>query len=940
VSTPARVVVLWLVLLMAVAAPATAQGTFNLLGNRNHPELTWSVYDTEHFRVVFSDGLAAVASRAGSIAEQAYAIQRQNLGLTFNRRYYIFLSDRDQVPNGGTTPFGYMFVYVNPAQYIPLFSNKAGWLETVIPHELVHALLFENTGGWLSIFLPFGRGSIPSEIHEGMAQLYGGEAWSVERGDRHLNRLVRNYQTRVNPFTIDAGPETYAVGFAKVKWLRQALTDQQVGSIFSREHAKARFNFGEAFKRVAGRDYSNVEDEWRRAVNVYYNWREGTAERTEDLGATLKELTADQYLAVKRSPSGGGTAFAGIKRRQNPNVALYYHDAASKRLTRLAEKSVRGNFSFDRAGQRIAFSRWHFGAHGDILADLYLVDVRTGDETAVTHNLRAVEPVFVGAQELVFVKQDGLISNLYRLSLAEGATPEKLTDFSTEWHFADLSASPDGRYVAAAFVNPGAQRQGIAILDVTTRTLVEHPQPAIARAPLFAPHGGNEILFTSDEDGVRNVYRLDLATARKTAVTKQANSVLITDWPEEHKAYGIRQIDDQPEAFVLDPYRTAQSFPAELQPYYRQWRDVQPAAAMVFEDQPAAGDFRGPFRALSTFRPLGIVPSLALIQNHLAVGVQGLAADMPGKHLLAADVLSNFRAGSTPNFGVNYLNRTTRFDLSAQVEYRDVTTYYFYGAEDLFEGVWSARSDLTIGWEQDSHYRSQRLHAGVAVADSEILSTPPSGATGPQTASRSAEPYRMGSLFADYRFSRVQPYAAFPEDGTWLEFNYAYDRSLDAGTFSYQTISLGAHRLHPLAGSRLNVLASALVAAQPGKVPEQDRLGMAKYSSSNSLLSYSKQVYVRGGDQYLPGDRLFTGTLELRVPSDLLELVSFVDLAQVWGEGSSAAREDRNQLSVGAGLRLPPVLGSSVEMGWAWQLNKVPSDEGRFYLMVQRIVPF
>lgn len=938
-SSRARLLVLWLCLLTGVPRPATAQGTFNLLGVRNHPELTWSVYDTDHFRLVFSDGLAEVASRAGSIAEQAYAIQKRNLGLTFNRRYYIFLSDRDQVPNGGTTPFGYLFIYVNPARYLTLFSNPAGWLETVIPHELIHALLFENTRGWLSTFLPFGRGSVPDEIHEGMAQLYGGEGWSVERGDRHLNLLVRNDRARANPLTIDAGPGVYAVGFAKVKWLRQTLTDQQVGSIFAREHVKARFSFDRAFKRVTGRDYSDTEDQWRRAINVYYNWRAGTAERTEDVGATLGEIEADQFLAVKRSPSGAGTAFAGIRRRQNPNFALYYHDDASKRLTRLAEKNVRGNFSFDRDGSRIAFSRWHFGTHGDILADIYLVDVRTGHETTVTNNLRALEPVFVGAQELVFVKQDGLISNLYRLSLAAGATPERLTDFSSERHFADLSASADGRYVAAAFVNPGDTRQGIAILDLTTRTFVEHPQPAICRAPLFAPHTSDELLLTCEEDDVHNVYRLDLATAQRTAVTKQANSVLITDWPEKHKAFGVRQIDDQPEAFVLDPYRPAQSYPAELQPYYRQWRDTEPAAAMVINDKPVAGAFRGPFRGLSTFRPLGLIPTFALIKNHLAVGVQGLAADMPGTHLFGADVLSNFRAGSSPNFGVNYLNRATRFDLAAQFGYRDVTTHYFYRSEDLFEGIWSARSDLTIGWDQDAHYGTQRLHVGVAVADSEILSTPPTDAAGLTPVTPPAGAYRTASLFADYRFSRVQPYAVFPEDGTWLEFNYAFDRSVDAGDFSYQTISIGAHRLQPFTRARASLLASALVAAQPGKVPAQDRLGMAKYSSSNSLLSYSKQVYVRGGEQYLPGDRLFTGTLEMRVPSDLLELVSFVDLARVWGDGLDLASEDRNQLSAGASLRLPPVLGSSIELGWAW-LNNVPSGKGRFYLIVQRIVPF
>lgn len=116
---------------------------------------------------------------------------------------------------------------------------------------------------------------------------------------------------------------------------------------------------------------------------------------------------------------------------------------------------------------------------------------------------------------------------------------------------------------------------------------------------------------------------------------------------------------------------------------------------------------------------------------------------------------------------------------------------------------------------------------------------------------------------------------------------------------------------------------------------------MAKYSSRNSLLSYSKQVYVRGGEQYLPGDRQLTATMELRLPAlDRLELVSFADVSRLWGAGSNLASEDKNVLAGGFGLRLPPVLGSGLELGWARQLSGASPHDSRFYLMVRRILPF
>ena len=943
VSTKYLRVLCFALLLAARQAPAAAQGTFTLFGSRNHPELTWSIYDTEHFRVVYSDGLAEVAKRAGSIAEQAYDIQRQTLSLAFRGRHHIFISDRDQIPNAGTSPFGYTFIYVNPARYLTLFSSSTGWLEEVIPHELVHALIFENTRGWLEVVLPLAGGSVPRDIHEGMAQFYGGETWGVERGDRYLNLLIRNGETRPRPLAIDAGLGEYALGFAKLKWLRQTVSDQEIGTIFARGDGHARFRFGKAFSRVTGRAYADVEKEWRQAMNVYYNWRAGTAEPTQRLGPTLEEAEADYLLVVKRSPHGEGLAFSGVKRLQSPDFALYYHDYNTRRLKRLAEKNIRDNFSFDPGGRRIAFTRWHYGTHGDIIADIYLVDVRTGEETRVTEDMRALEPLFVGAEELVFVKQDGLVSNFYRLSLADGATLEKLTGFSNERHFADLSVSGDGRYVLAAYVHPEAKSQGIVMLDLATKTVVEKPQSAIIRFPLFAPHTNNEILFTSEEGGVLNVYRLDVNNGTRTTVTRQADSVLVTDWREEGRAIGIRQFDvERNEAFALDPYRLARDFPAELQPHYSKWLETEPGTKMAFDNREAPGQFRGSFHSLSTFRPLGVIPALAMIKNRPAIGLVALAADMPGSHLLSADVLSDFRSGSRLNGGVRYLNRTSDADIAAQAGYRDVTTFSFYGKDDLYEGIWSARLELSLKWPLDARYGTHRLHLGAAAENSEVLSQPGTTAADVQPVfTEPAQDYRLWSVFAAYRFSEVRPHVSFPIDATGSAVSYEYNRSLAGSDFSFHTLRLSAYRLQAAAQGRIKLFASATLEGQVGAAPAQLRLGMAKYGSGNSLLRYSSQIHVRGGEQYLPGNRQFTTTMELRLPVlDLLEPFAFLDVFRAWGEGASVASEHNTLLAAGGGLRLPPVLGSSLEMGWARQISGAPRHDWRFYVTVQRVLPF
>jgi hemolysin activation/secretion protein len=71
----------------------------------------------------------------------------------------------------------------------------------------------------------------------------------------------------------------------------------------------------------------------------------------------------------------------------------------------------------------------------------------------------------------------------------------------------------------------------------------------------------------------------------------------------------------------------------------------------------------------------------------------------------------------------------------------------------------------------------------------------------------------------------------------------------------------------------------------------------------------------------------------------VIELVSFIDAARVFGEGSRAAAGERHLAAAGVGVRLPPVVGSAVEVGWSRPLNG-PSRGGRFYVTVQRVAPY
>ncbi|MGB8953028.1 MAG: hypothetical protein WCC06_10245 [Candidatus Aminicenantales bacterium] len=922
------------------------QGAFILFNGRNHPELSWSVYETDHFRIVYSDGLDETAKRAGSVAEQVYAVHQKNLGLTFKKKYYIFISDMDDIVNGATSPFGYMFIWVNPSDFLTMFTGTESWLEKVIAHEMMHALIFENARGWLDSFIPLSSLSVRSDIHEGMAQFYAGEKWGVERGDRYLNQGVRNYSILPNPFDLDFGPMRYARGFAKVKWLRQTITDGQLGKIFSGENAGALFNFKKSFKNVTGRLYSDMEKEWKKAINVYFNWREAVSERTETIGAKLEKVPGERFLAVKASPDGKSYAFTGLRSFESRSIDLYLWEKGKSKARRLAQKGINANFSFDPQGRRIVFSRRHYGKNGSFISDLYVVDVRTAKEKAVTRDFRAMEPVFIDAHRIVFVRQEGLVSNFYLCRADGGSPPEKLTEFKWEVYFSDLSVSRGGKKVAASFLDPGRKKYGIIMLDVETKALDEKIMPDLCRFPLFCPENPEEILLTSQEGDVPNVFRLNLQTDEKEAVTYQSNYVFVTDWPDEGAAIGIRQTQRQTnEVFTLDPYRKPQMFSGTLQDYYTKWIDTQPSTPMVVESKDVPGRFRGAFHSLSTFRPLLVLPFPVLMKERLSFVLTGYAADMMGKNLLLAAVAFDFQKFADTNYFLTFLNRSTVFDIAADVGYGDVTTYRFRNEKNLYEGVTSVGLQFSMPFSNASAYTSHRLSFGFEYEKSAILndsfdSNP--GASEPKDMGEQARPYRMASLGLFYKVKNIQPYLFFPGQGIGAAVEYRYHRSFSGGEFSYHYVRLSSFVLRPLLGKSLNLYMAADMQAVEGKTPPQNRLGMAKYYTSSGLMAYSDQIYIRGGDRYFPGNRLLTASMEMYCPLPLgmANMVVFLDMARIWENGLSAWKKGKVLTSYGVEMQLPSLLGSSVGLGMARNISERQPGKWKFYLTVRNLLPF
>lgn len=934
-----------LIILLFFLGSIHAQGTFNLINNRNHPELTWYVYTTDNFNVVYSTGLDNIAKKVGSYSEQLYEIHKKNLGLKFKKKYYIFISDMDDIPNGATSPIGYFFIYINPSDYINYFTGVDGWLKKVISHEMVHALIFENSKTWLNLFFPpLYSISVSRNIHEGMAQYFAGEEWGLERGDKYLSLGIRNDNLYTDDTDIDYGGLEYAKGFSKIRWLSQILEDQKIGKIFSYRTKLGLFSFKKGFKKETGQSYSDFTEEWEKAMNVYYNWREGLSEQTEKIGKKLIDIKCNNLSVIKSSPNKKAYAFTGIKSLKTHSQKLYYYDKNKNKLKVLAKKWIKPNFSFSSNGDKIVFSRYHYGKHGSIVSDLYVVNLKTGKQTQITKSFRAFEPVFTNNKKIIFLKNDGSAVNFYSCD-EHGKNTKKLTDFSNERQFADVSISSCYNKLIASYFDVQEKTYGIFIFDLKSEEIKEIKTQTQCRFPQFSPENTNEILYTSYDNDVANIYRYSSDTGIKEQITNQSNYIKVTDWISRDEALAIIQTKRGTNTpIVMNPYRKPEFYSGKIKPMYKNWRKSTPKNEIYVTEKEVNGKFVGKYHSISNFRMLSFMPFPFVLNEKLTVGIVNMWADMLGKNSLMGIFALNYNNINKSNYMVRYVNKTFLFDIQGNFQYQDVTTFNYANKKNIHERITSANVNFFYQIDTGKTYGSHLFNIGYNFEKSNVINSKDFSATVNEDIQNGSikppESYTDSGFYLSYCYKNIQSYTRFPFDGMGVLFRYGFSDPLLGSDYSYHYLHLSSYRIFPLHDT-LNIFISADIKGLIGEIAPQNMLGINKYSTFDSISNYSKEIFVRGGNKYYPGNQLFSATVEIQSPfvENLINGVLFFDFSMIWDDCFKSFKDNNKFASFGFELQLYSLKPFTAAFGIARDLYD-KNGEWKFYIMLKNVLPF
>ncbi len=528
-----------LVLLVALRGEDAAAQGFRMTNGRNHPELDWRVAETAHTRIVYPSRLAGIEVEAAAIAEATYAALSKSLGVAFDRKIPIYLSDEDEVVNGMAAPLfgGYTTIWAPVAGVAEGWTGPDKWLRRVIAHELTHIFHYRAVRSSIGLLGYALSNPTPRAWTEGLAQ-YQTERWDAFRGERYLRVAALEGRPGGDEGSSPwAGRLLYAAGHSEVRVFAETYGDSALRRLLAHRRPAllglARVHdLDAAFRATVGISYGGFQARWRRHVIALAGTRSAGAEPPESLAARTSgrrlALPATVLDAVVPSPvDSGRVAVVRLISLARPvrDLALVTTGPGGGRIRVLAEGGVEGLPSWSPDGRRIAFARSLRGRYGSIEPDVFVVDAESGRTTRVTRHRRASLPAFSPSGErLAFVvhTREGVATRARVVvrTLATGAERVYETlgaDTQAEglaWQpgltGSGRGAGSDGGALAVSLFGPDGTR-AIHHLDLGTGALTpltdgRHDD----RTPVFSPDG-RRLAFTSLRDGVPNAFVLDLS---------------------------------------------------------------------------------------------------------------------------------------------------------------------------------------------------------------------------------------------------------------------------------------------------------------------------------------------------------------------------------------------------------------------------------------------
>ncbi|PKD42709.1 PD40 domain-containing protein [Rhodohalobacter barkolensis] len=510
------------------------------------PGLDWQEIQSEQFRVIYPAQYREEAIRSLSILEAEYG-DIQNLFGGELKKFPFILNPQNDRSNGFVTPINFRSeVELSPIRGKALSPQSGDWLESVLPHELVHALHFSvNPPAMtrlLGLFSPDVRRSVhsaaPLGLHEGIAVEY--ESHGSIPGSGRGNYPFFNHQFNS---LLDTSEEWsmgqllhttdyslpfnrhYIGGYQFMHWLQNKYGVETAKNSIQFHYKYPFLGYGFALRTQTGEWPASLYREFSDEMSSDEQDRKTESTRDFSNAPGIQLPLSGECRRANRPLWTDNNTLIFYSRFCNKPSGFYLYDIESEQSDLLTEVVITEDliYNFSEDSTSIHFSRYHSDSRYDNVfrGDLYQLNLRTGKPYRITKEQRLFSPV-EHAGQLYALQSDAHTQNLVLLDSGNG---EIIKKFSKPDNSSIIQASPfpnDSGNVALIGKINSIQAVWFESLLEQESVLTGEPDIVFENGSIFdlSWHpDGNRLLLVSDDDGAMNIYEYHVGEDQVSQIT-------------------------------------------------------------------------------------------------------------------------------------------------------------------------------------------------------------------------------------------------------------------------------------------------------------------------------------------------------------------------------------------------------------------------------------
>lgn len=503
------------------------------------PDERYLMFKTEHFRVVFPDGMEAFARRAADRAEWAYFALTEHFMEPPSGRIALVITNYTDRPNASATPIpdNRVVLISTPDIASRTLNWYNDWVDNTLVHELTHIFhLDRNEGAWKVAQTIFGRVPFlfpafyqPKWVIEGLATYNESRLTGSGRAYGSAFESLLNNDANGGAFrTVDAGDglspiwpsgqTPYAYGGLYFRDMAETYGDSAVSDLVTRGAYRLPYTFNWASGPYFGRTMTGSWQDWSAA---FESDAEARADSLRAIGLTVGEPVSGLAWSLsppRFSPDGSQIAYTYITPRDDPATVIA--DVSTGAIVMSKRRNGSGVNTWMLDGSGLYQSQAQFRDRFHIYGDVYTLEVANGRERRRTKGARLSSPdLSPDGSTLVAIQTGDGTNRLVTVDLQD-AEIRVLADFDFGVNWQNPRWSPDGKYVAAErWVED--RIADIAVVDGDGQVVWQVTRDdASDITPAWSPDG-RYLLWASDRDGVHDIYAVQVNPATMSLESSQ-----------------------------------------------------------------------------------------------------------------------------------------------------------------------------------------------------------------------------------------------------------------------------------------------------------------------------------------------------------------------------------------------------------------------------------